>query len=61
MICCKLHHLESSLSLFSQDAGNPVVYNGLLYWPFEDPRRSAGTVEFAVTARTPTKGAAFKR
>jgi len=36
-------------SLFTQDAGNPIVHNGLLYWPFEDPRRSAGTGEFAVT------------
>lgn len=36
-------------SLFSQDTGNPVVYNGLLHWPFEDPRRSAGTGEYAVT------------
>ena len=22
--------------LYSQDAGHPLVYNGLLYWPFED-------------------------
>jgi len=36
-------------SLFSQDVGNPVVYEGLLHWPFEDPRRSAGTGEYAVT------------
>ena len=36
-------------SLFSQDVGNPVVYQGLLHWPFEDPRRSAGTGEYAVT------------
>lgn len=36
-------------SLFSQDTGTPVVYQGLLYWPFEDPRRSAGSGEFVVT------------
>ncbi len=41
--------LSYERSLFSQDAGNPVVYQGLLYWPFEDPRRSAGAGEFAVT------------
>ena len=39
-------------SLFSQDAGVPVVYEGLLYWPFEDPRRSAGAGEYAVTDGT---------
>ncbi len=36
-------------SLFTQDAGNPVVHRGLLYWPFEDPRRSAGAGEYAIT------------
>jgi len=36
-------------SLFSQDVGEPVVYDGLLHWPYEDPRRSAGTGEYAVT------------
>ncbi len=36
-------------SLFSQDAGTPVVHNGLLYWPLEDPRRSAGVGEYVVT------------
>jgi hypothetical protein len=36
-------------SLFSQDAGDPVVAGGLLYWPFEDPRFSAGRGEFMVT------------
>lgn len=35
--------------LFSQDAGDPVVSNGLLYWPFEDARFSAGRGEYAVT------------
>ena len=39
-------------SLFSQDTGNPVVYKGLLHWPFEDPRRSAGTGEYAITDGT---------
>ena len=35
--------------LFSQDAGDPVVAGGLLYWPFEDARFSAGRGEYAVT------------
>ena len=35
--------------LFSQDAGDPVVAEGLLYWPFEDPRSSLGRGEFMVT------------
>ena len=35
--------------LFSQDAGDPVVTGGLLYWPFEDARFSAGRGEYAVT------------
>jgi Sulfatase-modifying factor enzyme 1 len=35
--------------LFSQDAGDPVVHRDLLYWPFEDPRFSAGHGEYAVT------------
>lgn len=35
--------------LLSQDAGSPVVHRGLLYWPFEDPRFSAGRGEFMVT------------
>ena len=35
--------------LMSQDAGDPVVHNGLLYWPFEDSRFSAGRGEFMVT------------
>jgi sulfatase modifying factor 1 len=35
--------------LFSQDAGDPIVANGLLYWPFEDARFSAGRGEYAVT------------
>lgn len=39
-------------SLFSQGAGRPVVADGLLYWPFEDPRFSADRAEFAVTNGT---------
>lgn len=35
--------------LFSQDAGQPAVAGGLLYWPFEDPRFSAGRGEYMVT------------
>lgn len=35
--------------LFSQDAGQPAVAGGLLYWPFEDARFSAGRGEFMVT------------
>jgi hypothetical protein len=34
--------------LFSQDAGIPTVSQGLLYWPFEDPRLSTNG-EYAVT------------
>ena len=35
--------------LFSQDAGDPVVADGLLFWPFEDARWSPGRGEFMVT------------
>ncbi len=35
--------------LWSQDAGNPFVSNGLLYWPSEDPRLSPGWGDFQVT------------
>jgi hypothetical protein len=35
--------------LFSQDAGEPLVAGGLLYWPFEDSRFSPGRGEFMVT------------
>mgnify|MGYP002278693333 CR=1 FL=1 len=35
--------------LFSQDAGDPAVHGGLLYWPFEDSRFSPGRGEFMVT------------
>lgn len=36
-------------NLFSQDAGAPAIIDGLLHWPFEDPRFSARRGEFAVT------------
>jgi hypothetical protein len=36
-------------ALFSQDAGDPVVAGGLLYWPFEDARFSMRHGEFMVT------------
>ncbi len=39
-------------SLFSQDTGAPVIFEGLLHWPYEDPRRSAGSGEYAVTDGT---------
>ena len=39
-------------SLFSQDSGKPVIHNDLLYWPYEDSRRSAGAGEYAVTNGT---------
>ncbi len=35
--------------LFSQDAGQPTVASGLLYWPFEDARFSTGHGEYMVT------------
>jgi hypothetical protein len=35
--------------LFSQDVGQPVVADGLLYWPYEDPRPSMGWGHIAVT------------
>ena len=34
--------------MFSQDAGDPVVADGLLYWPFEDSWMSLGRGEFMV-------------
>lgn len=40
-------HYEQSL--FSQDIGDPVVFEGRLYLPFEDPRRSAGRGEYVRT------------
>ena len=35
--------------LFSQDAGDPVVHRGLLYWPLEDARTGPGVGAFDVT------------
>lgn len=35
--------------LFSQSAGEPMVADDLLYWPFEDPRFSADLGEYMVT------------
>ena len=35
--------------LFSQDVGDPLVVNGLLYWPFEDSRVSLGWGEIMAT------------
>ena len=35
--------------LFSQDAGRPAVIDGVLYWPFEDPRFSVGFGHFMTT------------
>ena len=36
-------------NLFSRDAGQPAVANGLLYWPFADARSASGRGEFMVT------------
>lgn len=36
-------------SLFSQDAGDPVTFDGKLYWPLEDSRNSVGWAEVTVT------------
>lgn len=35
--------------LFSQDAGDPLIHRGLLYWPFEDSRTSLGWGGMQVT------------
>lgn len=35
--------------LASQDSGEPTVFHGRLYWPFEDPRSNASLGEYAVT------------
>lgn len=40
---------EYERHLWSQDAGNPFVAGGLLYWPSEDPRLSPGWGDFQVT------------
>ncbi|MEO3428838.1 hypothetical protein AAFN88_08285 [Pelagibius sp. CAU 1746] len=44
--------LRYERSLFSQGAGRPLTAEGLLYWPFEDPRFTANRAEFAVTNGT---------
>ncbi len=44
-----LGNLSFERRLFSQDAGTPMIYQGLLYWPFEDPRFSATFGEYLVT------------
>lgn len=44
--------LQYERALFSQGAGRPMIAGDLLYWPFEDPRFSAGLPEFAVTNGT---------
>ncbi len=41
------HRYETHL--FSQDAGEPAVLDGVLYWPSEDSRWSAGRGEFMAT------------
>jgi hypothetical protein len=35
--------------LFSQDAGHPAIIDGLLYWPYEDPRFSTTRGEYEIT------------
>ncbi len=35
--------------LFSQHIGRPAIYDGALYWPFEDPRSNLALGEYAVT------------
>ncbi|PON15915.1 hypothetical protein C2W62_21265 [Candidatus Entotheonella serta] len=35
--------------LFSQDAGTPAVIDGLMYWPFEDPRFSTTHGEYIIS------------
>lgn len=41
--------LRYERSLFSQDAGVPMVRDGLLYWPFEDALMSYGNGVIAIT------------
>lgn len=43
------HQTRYEQHLFSQGAGQPAVSQGLLYWPFEDPRFSADVGEYMVT------------
>ncbi|HIC81257.1 MAG TPA: hypothetical protein EYP07_09875 [Kiloniellaceae bacterium] len=44
--------LRFERALFSQDAGDPVVAAGRLFWPLEDPRSSVGWGEVTVTDGT---------
>jgi len=41
--------LQYERHLFSQDAGTPVIFQGLLYWPHEDSRLSLGYGAISVT------------
>ena len=41
--------LRYERGLFTQDTGVPTVFDGKLFWPFEDPRFSMGAGEYAVT------------
>jgi hypothetical protein len=45
-------NLRRERRLFSQDVGEPVVHQGLLYWPYEDPRVSLGWGQIGVTDGT---------
>ena len=57
--------LRYERGLASQDSGEPTVFRGRLYWPFEDARSNAGLGEYAVTDgrnwqwHTFTEGEAF--
>jgi hypothetical protein len=42
-------NLRAERRLFSQDVGEPLVHDGMLYWPYEDPRVSLGWGQIAVT------------
>lgn len=41
--------LQFEYRLFSQDAGTPARIDGLMYWPFEDPRFSTTHGEYIVS------------
>ncbi len=41
--------LQFEHRLFSQDAGAPALIDGLMYWPFEDPRFSTTHGEYAIS------------
>lgn len=44
--------MQLERNLFSQDAGTPVIYNDLLYWPHEDALLAGGTGEVSATNGT---------